>query len=553
MNTQYIMKRLFIFLSLVQINHLFGQSIQDQIDHILRETITDEKGPGVVIGVVSDGEVLDVSMLGYANLEYDVPLTDSSVFELASVSKQFTSACIAILEKSGKLSLEDDVRKYIPELNPTGDTIRIKHLLTHTSGIRNHNVLLDLMGFDYQHVGYTNQSIQELMFRQTGLNNKPGDRMLYSNTNYVMLALIVKRVSGRKIHEFASSELFEPLGMTDSFYKNDPTRIIRNRVAPYNQVDGAYRSPRSLSVCVGAGGMFSTVTDMAKWMSLFYDPGHPLHYLKDFLTSQDTLNNGELMSHARGVFVSKYKGLLTINHGGSDWGLRAQVIWVPELELSVFVFANYANYNAVEIGYRVIDLFVDESTKQEDQVTSYEHAGDELAAFEGTYQELNSDMKMMVYHRNDTLFAESSMGRIPVPLVPLSNGKFCRPDNASITYVFPPDPVDADLFVNFGGATFYFEEIELTSEDNDNLNEFTGDYYSAELDVTYHLEIQDKELVLSYPNNCCLRLREGQKDVFGANRRTRYSFQRDEDDRVIAFTVASEGTVKDILFSKNKL
>jgi hypothetical protein len=295
------------------------------------------------------------------------------------------------------------------------------------------------------------------------------------------------------------------------------------------------------------------MTDMSKWMSLFYDPGHPLYYLKDFLSSQDTLNNGELMSHARGVFVSKYKGLSTINHGGSDWGLRAQVIWVPELELGVFVFANFANYNAVEIGYQVIDLFVEEAKESKRKIPSYQHAGDELASFEGTYQELNSDMKMIVYHRNDTLFAESSMGRVPVPLLSLSSGKFCRPDNVSITYVFPSDAEEADLLVNFGGATFYFEEIQLASKVNKNLDEFTGDYYSAELDVTYRIEIKNEELVLSYPNNCCLMLKEGQKDVFGANRRTRYSFQRDEDDRIVAFTVASEGTVKDILFLKNEL
>jgi CubicO group peptidase (beta-lactamase class C family) len=190
----------------------FGQKIYDeQINFILEEAIQSANGPGITLGIVKNGQLIYHNSRGNMNLEYEIPFNDSTVIGLASVTKQFTAACIGILENQGKLSVNDDIRKYIPELTFYEDTIRIKHLLNHTSGIRNHNVLLDLMGFDFEHRGYTNQMIEQLMFRQKGVNNRPGEKMLYSNTNYVLLALLVKRVSGVPIHEFAQQELFAPL------------------------------------------------------------------------------------------------------------------------------------------------------------------------------------------------------------------------------------------------------------------------------------------------------------------------------------------------------
>ncbi len=545
------MKSALILVSLMVCSDMMGQDIRAKADLILTEAIPSPEGPGVIIGIMKDGILEIIRTRGLSNLEYQIPFSDSTVFELASVTKQFTSACIGILEHKGLLDVNDDVRKYIPELKFYGDTIRIKRLLNHTSGIRNHNVLLDLMGFDFQHCGYTNQMIHQLMFRQNGINNRPGDKMLYSNTNYVMLALIVERVSGMKIHDFAEQMLFHPLGMSDTFYKSDLSKIVRNRATPYYRSNDEYKEPKSLTLCVGAGGVYSTVKDMFKWMSLFRGGEHELSYLPSFLTVLDTLYDGREMTCARGVFVSEYKNLITINHSGRDWGLRAQMMWLPDLDLGVFVFTNSEHVNAVEVSYQLVDLFLDESSDPAEKKSGYRHTKKELEALEGVYQEVNSDMKMEVYLNNDSLFAKSSMGGIPVYLVSTSNGTFHRDDNASVTYNFEyreEDPID--LSVDFGGAEFYFEEIVLTEKPNENPEEFVGKYYSEELKVTYELTLEDGNLILSYPNNCCYTLTEGQKDVLGANRRTRYAFTRDNKNDVVSFTVASEGTVKDILFER---
>ncbi len=521
------------------------------ISQILNSYGGNESEPGLTVGVVQNGQLIYHASKGSMNLEYELPFNDSTVFGLASITKQFTSACIGILQKKGELSINDDVRKYIPELANYKDTIRIKHLLNHTSGIRNHNVLLDLQGFDYKHRGYTNKMIQELMFKQEGVNNLPGEKMLYSNTNYVLLALIVERVSGIKIDKFAKQEIFEPLEMNNTYYSRNLEEIIKNRAYPYYKVRGQYLQPKTLTHCIGAGGIGSTVQDLAKWSNVFLNPNHNFSYLADFITYIDTLNNGQLMKHARGMFIAPYKGFITYNHSGRDLGMRSQFICIPKKNLAVIVYANSEDINAVNVSYEILNLFIDEKPVENQKQAEYKLSSDSKNNFVGIYQELNSDLRMDIFLENDTLKAKSSFGKNSTPLILKSENSFVRIDNPSIVYAFETNNRrDADLLVDFGGAIFYFEKIELANNTNQNLKVFEGDYYSVELNVNYSISIENNNLLLSYPNNDGVIIKEGVKDTFGANRRTKYTFNRSENGNVDSFVVASEGTVKDILFEK---
>jgi len=544
-------KILSIILLFVSIS-VFGQiNISTKIDSLLKENVKSQCAPGLTIGIVQGDQLIYQNSVGSMNLEYNIPYNDSTVFGLASVTKQFTSACIGVLESQGKLTVNDDVRKYIPELANYNDTIKIKHLLNHTSGIRNHNVLLDLKGFDYEHQGYTNKMIQELMFRQEGINNRPGDKVLYSNTNYVLLALLIERISGQKLYEFARNELFMPLGMKQSFYRNDLRAIIKNRAYPYYKQKGIYKQPKSLTLCVGAGEMGSTIKDLSVWSQVFLNPQHKFSYLKDFITYQDTLNSGEQMTHARGMFVSPYKGYTTYNHSGRGLGMRSQFICVPELNLGIIVYTNSEHIHAVNISYQVLDLYINKPKAIEKENSNNNYKIKKLKKIVGTYQELNSDLKMRIFIERDTLKAISSLGSHAVPLKPIGINKFCRQNNSSVTYSFLlPKTSETDLQVDFGGAIFYFERIELSKQPNINLAQFIGSYYSKELDVTYNISISDNQLILAYPNNENIVLHEGEENVFGANRRTKYSFIKNENGEVTSFNVAAEGTVKNILFEK---
>lgn len=546
------MKVCFFIISLLITSIGFSQTDLDgTINKILNSHVSSETEPGLTIGIVKNGELIYHNSQGCMNLEYKLPFNDSTVFGLASITKQFTSACIGILEKQGKLKINDDVRKYIPELANYKETIQIKHLLNHTSGIRNHNVLLDLQGFDYKHRGYTNKMIQELMFKQEGVNNLPGEKMLYSNTNYLLLALIIERASGMKIEEFAKQEIFEPLKMHKTFYSKDLEDIIENKAYPYYKESGQYQQPKSLTHCIGAGGISSTVQDLAKWSNVFLNPNHDYFYLAEFITELDTLNNGQLMKHARGMFVSPYKGFMTYNHSGRDLGMRSQFICIPKKNLAVIVYTNSEDINAVNISYEILDLFIDDTSVANKRHVQYKHSNSQKSRFEGIYQELNSDLRMDIFLENDTLKAMSSFGRNATALISESANSLCRIDNPSIVYTFQTEESrEADLLVDFGGAIFYFERIELESKPNQNLAEFAGSYYSAELDVTYSISLENNKLILSYPNNEGITIKEGAKNTFGANRRTKYTFDRSNAGKIISFEVASEGTVKDILFKK---
>lgn len=543
------------YLSLVFVlSSLFSfaqNSIDERIDSILIAQVDSKLSPGLTVGVVKHGKLIYQNSCGLMNLEYTIPFNDSTVFGLASITKQFTSACIAVLEKQEKLSVNDDVRKFIPELSFYRDTIKIEHLLNHTSGIRNHNVLLDLEGFDYEHQGYTNEMIQQLMFRQKGVNNPPGEKMLYSNTNYVLLALIVERISGLKIHEFAKKELFEPLGMNNTFYSKDLNEIIRNRACSYYKENNVYKQPRSLTLCVGAGGVGSTISDLATWSLIFLDPNHEFSYISKFITHLEPLNNGELNQHARGMFVTPYKGYLSLNHSGRGLGMRSQLICIPDLEIGVIVFSNSENINAVDVSYKILDLWIDEFAPEEKKLKTYHPRKSDLVDFTGDYQELNSDLRMHIFTNKDTLYVQSSLGRNAVQLSAKSENTFERFDNASVKYSFLSDEnLEANLLIDFGGAIFYFERIKLEANPNMNISEYSGKYFSDELHVTYDILVSNQELILSFPNNEGLVLKEGEKDVFGSNRRTKYTFLRDNENKVVSFMVAAEGTVKNIIFNK---
>ena len=534
-----------ILLIILSINLNAQSNLETKIDSILDLNNVKELNPGVIISIVRDNKILVNKQRGLANLEYDVPLDDLTVFGVASITKQFTAACIGILSNEGKLDVNDDVRKYIPELNFYSDTIKIKHLLNHTSGIRNHNVLLDLMGYDLNTNGYTNEIIEELMFKQKGVNNKPGAKVLYSNTNYVLLALIVKRVSKNDLATFAKSKIFNPLGMKNTFYRVNKSKIVKNRAYSYYKVGTGYEKALSLNTCVGAGGLVTNVSDMAKWSLVYTDKKNPLYFLKDFLTViEDSLVSE---SCARGVFVSNYKSRRCISHGGRDKGMRSHLVVLPEESLSILVYTNTGGFNAENISYQITDLFIKETDVNEVIERGKKDYGiKDLKRFVGLYQELNSDLKMEIKLQNDTLFSKSSFSNQWTAIMRVGQQKFNRLNNENVSFNFSNN--ELNLSVSFSGAKFYFEKIELFEEDKIELKDYVGVFYSEELDITYNLSQIENKLVLSYKNNDSLILKSGRKDEFGSGRRTLYTFKRNKEGKIIGFDVASEGTVKGVDF-----
>jgi CubicO group peptidase (beta-lactamase class C family) len=331
-----------------------------RVDMLFAERVSPGE-PGCAVGVSRGNTVLYTQGYGIANLDYDLPVTPETVFDVGSVTKQFTAASIVLLSLDGALTLDDDVRVHLPELPDYGQPITIRHLLHHTSGIRDYLNLMALGGRDF-YAPISHQDIVELMARQSTLNSMPGDRYRYSNTGYMLLATIVDRVTGRTYGEFARERIFEPLGMTRSFLYENAERIVHGRATGYAP-DGAdgYRMVHNYPFATaGDGQLYTTVGDLLRWSHALMSDAVSGPELGEVMLSPGTLANGAALDYGTGLALGAYRGLTTNGHGGSTWGFRAQVVRIPDEALAVAVLCNREDLNPRGLAYGVADLYLED-------------------------------------------------------------------------------------------------------------------------------------------------------------------------------------------------
>ena len=342
---------LFIFTSSV-----IADEKSDQVDKLFTQWDQPDS-PGCALAIIQDGKIIHKKGYGMANLELGVPITPGSVFYIGSCSKQFVTMCIALLAQEGKLSIDDDVRKHIPELPDYGNPITIRHLIHHTSGLRDYLELLGIAGIDFG--TYHQDDALGLIARQKELNFKPGEKYLYSNSGYLTLAVIVARASGKSLHEFADEKFFKPLGMKNSHFHDDYTTLIKNRATGYFSAGkDKYKNFISTFDCVGSGGLFSTVEDLFLWDQNFFHHNVGGKDLIEGMHTQGILNNGEKLDYAFALTISEYKGLKTVGHGGSLGGYRAGMVRFPEQKFSVICLSNLSAFNPTRIWQQIADIYL---------------------------------------------------------------------------------------------------------------------------------------------------------------------------------------------------
>lgn len=375
------------------------------------------QSPGCALAVVEDGEIIYKRGYGMADLEHHIPITPETTFYIGSVSKQFVTMCVLLLEEKGKLSLDDDIRKYISEFPEYDRPMTIKHLIHHTSGIRDYLTLWSIAGRNYlDHV--PKQVVLDMICSQKELNFSPGEKYLYSNSCYFLLAVIVERISGQTFSEFADSYIFDPLGMEDSHFLDDNTYLIENRAFGYfNKKDGSFGNRMMRFDLVGSGGLYTSVEDLYLWDQNFYrnELGEGNQELIEKMKTKGRLNSGDEIDYAFALRIAEYRGARTVGHGGSLGGYRAHYVQFPEFKFSVILLSNLAEFNPGKTAYQVADIFLGdqfkEPRKKESQeqrpesVRSAEHKDPiqmtdaQLAEYAGTYY---SDELEVFY----TLFVE---------------------------------------------------------------------------------------------------------------------------------------------------
>jgi CubicO group peptidase (beta-lactamase class C family) len=374
---------------------------EDQIDAIFADLVK-PGSPGCALGVYRDSRIVYSKGYGLANIEESVPISPKSVFDIGSTSKQFTAASIVLLEKQGKLSVNDDVRKYIPELPDygPGKKVTIVQMLNHTSGLRDYLVLFDLAGVNIDSVT-TDDDALTLIARQKSLNFVPGSEYLYSNSGFFLLSVIVKRVSGQTLREFASANIFGPLGMTHTRYRDSHTELVADRAMAYdpNEKKGGFTMNISYFEQTGDGAVHTSVEDLQKWDENFYSAQVGG---KEFLTELQEpgkFNDGRKSTYAKGLAVSKYRGLRTVRHGGSWGGYRAELLRFPDQHFSVACLCNVANADPSKRANLVADLYLEKlmtakeakkDKNEDDDEVKNESKGsglpaDQLHVFAGSY------------------------------------------------------------------------------------------------------------------------------------------------------------------------
>lgn len=464
--------------------------------------------PGCALGIMQDGVLVYAKGYGLANMEYDIPITPSSVFRIGSTSKQFTAACIVLLAEKGKLDLDDTLKDFLPDFPGYAGEITVRHLLNHTSGIRDYLQLAYLKGFsDDTH--YTDEDVMAWLVRQSDLNFKPGDEFMYSNSGYWLLGQIVNKVSGMSMADFAMKEIFEPLGMESTHFHNDHTRIVKNRATGYAPTENNnFRISMTTLDMIGDGGIFTTVSDIKKWDDAYY--GSTV-LGKDFwsqMVRQGVLNNGEVIEYASGLMIGEHKGLKTIRHGGAFVGFRAELLRFPDQRLSIAIFANRADANpgskADQIANILLKGILVEEVDNIDEKRAKEASEEEfqLGQLVGNY-EVQPGIVVSLTIKNDSLNLLQMWDKQSYNIVRTSGNTFRIPGQQDVSFKFAnlKDGYAQTVSAIQGTMETKAQRKEVFDTSGIDINLYAGSFYSKELDVIYHLLVDNGEMKARIGNN----------------------------------------------------
>jgi CubicO group peptidase (beta-lactamase class C family) len=519
-----------------------------------------DRVPGAAIAVMRKAKIIFSKAYGMANLTYDIPFRVGTLNNIGSTSKQFTAFAIGLLAKQGKLTLDDDIRKHIPELPDLGKTVTLRHLLTHTSGYREFINLLSLSGLNIAEGDHIRkEQVIEIVQAQPELQNEPGAEFNYNNTGFSLLSTVVERITGEPFPEWMKKNVFEPIGMTSTIVRSHSREIVPNSSLGYLVGEGAvFEEGRDISASAGAGGIYSTVGDLCLWMDNFRTGKVGGKKLIDQMFTRFVKNDGDTTGYGLGLFVDKYKGLDRVHHGGADVAHRSMLMYFPGIGAGVITQSNHAAFPG-DMASKVADAFFakhmtipEEKKKEASEFDPKDFDPGTFDDFAGKYALEAAPNFTIDFTREEDRFYAQAVNQPKFEIFVTSDSTFeFHVVEASVTFHRDKDNKVETFTLNQNGhhkgRRVKEESWKPTME---QLKEYSGRYYSDELETFYTLAIEDSGLVLENKRMADLKLTPSKEDIFNQGQIiNQLVFKRDDDGKVGALIVGN-GRTRGVKFIK---
>lgn len=486
--------------------------------------------PGCAVGADVKGQPVIRRAYGLADLEQETPNRPETIFETGSVAKQFTAMAVLLLVKDGKLSLDDPVRKHIPELPASAAAVTVRQMLQHTGGLRDWGYIVAAAGWPRGTRVHTHEHVLDVLSRQQALNFAPGTNWSYSNSGYNLAVILVSRLSGMSFAAFTKARIFDPLGMTDSSWRDDWTRVVKRRAVAYGERRGAFVINMPFENVHGNGGMLTTVGDLLKWNANFETPVVGDAALLAEMQTPAVFNDGRAHEYAFGLYVDTYRGVREVDHSGGTAGYVTHLVRYPDQRVSVAVLCNVNTASPTNYAKDVAALFLGDLREPASPTAAHTPTGEAIARFAGLYRAPLPIGVIRVEADKDGLSIRG-IGR----LIPQSATRFVTADRRTIEFDGRGGMRGADEF----GTVTELERVEPAAPTADALRAFTGRYVSDEAQATFDVAVDGERLVIRRRPGLVTPLTPVYADAFSGGLGW-VVFRRDAAGRVVGLSLGSE-------------
>lgn len=507
-----------------------------------------ERTPGCAVGVSRNGEPVALRSWGMADLEHGVPSTPATIYEAGSVSKQFTAAAAILLALDGELSLDDDIRDWVPEVPDYGHTITVRHLLNHTSGLRDWGSVAALSGWGRSDRTHDHDHVLDILSRQSALNYPPGEAYSYTNSGYNLLVVIVERVSGRSFADFSRDRIFEPLGLSSTQWRDDYRRLVPGRATAYSPRNDDFVIDQPIEHVHGNGGLLTTVEDLLTWTWSLETASLAGPEFVEHMHETGILNNGRPITYAAGLQVGEFRGLGRVSHTGATSGYRAYLARYPDPGVAVALLCNVSTANPGALGGEISELFLADLLVDgdgEEAAAAVQVPARELESLTGLYRDQATGAPVELALDEDRLRIRGG----PV-LRPLGDGVF-QAGSGERSFAFQLG--DGDERPGIRETTGPWEEaiwepVDPVQPTIEALASYAGDYHSPDAEATYTVAVEEGELVILRRPASSFSLEPVYADTFRSPLGL-IRFHRDARGRVVELGLR-QGRVHDMRFRR---